>query len=88
MSRDNVPTGVLYKGINAFDNAASLRNVSVIGSGGQGGNEYIISLITTILENPSNVSLLTNNIALPVIYQGVSIGRAAINVSHSSLLRS
>ncbi|KAF8626824.1 hypothetical protein AX15_004657 [Amanita polypyramis BW_CC] len=67
------------KGINAFDHAASLRNVSVTGSGGQGGNEYITSLITTTLENPSNVSLLTNDIALPVVYQGVSIGRAAIN---------
>ncbi|KAK2467793.1 hypothetical protein APHAL10511_000088 [Amanita phalloides] len=67
------------KGINAFGHVASLNNVFVAGSGGQGGNEYIIAPLMTSLGNPSNVSLMTNDIALPVAYEGVSIGRAVIN---------
>ncbi|KAF8629168.1 hypothetical protein AX17_005753 [Amanita inopinata Kibby_2008] len=67
------------KAINAFNHEVSLNNVSVAGSGGQGGNQYIVSPVTTKLQNPSNVSLTTNDIALPVTYQGVKIGRAAIN---------
>ncbi|PFH51992.1 hypothetical protein AMATHDRAFT_74502 [Amanita thiersii Skay4041] len=67
------------QGINSFNHEASLSNVTVAGSGGAGGNEFIVSPLTTMLQNPSNVSLSTNNIALPVIYQGVRLGRAAIN---------
>jgi hypothetical protein len=59
---------------------APLSNISVTGSGGEGGNQYIVAPLTTTLNNPSNVSLVTNDIALPVVYQGVKIGRAAINV--------
>lgn len=60
---------------------AQLSNTNVNGSGGDGGNQYITSPVTTSLQNPSNVSLQTNNIGLPVIYNGVQLGRAAINVS-------
>lgn len=59
---------------------ASLSNVSVAGSGGNGGSEFIIAPLTTILQNPSNISLSTVDVALPVFYQGVEIGRASINV--------
>jgi hypothetical protein len=58
-----------------------LGAVKVTGSGGNGGNQYIIAPLTTNLNNPSQISLDTINVALPVVYQGVVIGRAAISVS-------
>ncbi|THV03542.1 hypothetical protein K435DRAFT_962414 [Dendrothele bispora CBS 962.96] len=67
------------QGINDFDGTTKLSNVTVTGSGGNGGNEFIVSPLTTELSNPSNVSLHTVDIALPVIYKDVMIGRAAIN---------
>ncbi|KAG5646292.1 hypothetical protein DXG03_003889 [Asterophora parasitica] len=70
------------KGINSFGHTASLSNVSVTGSGGAGGSEYIISPLTTVLQNPSNISLNTLGISLPVIYQGTKIGRAVIDPFH------
>lgn len=75
-----IKTTSSLKGIGSFGHKASLSNVSVTGSGGQGGNEYIISPLTTTLENPSNISLDTVDVALPVVYQGSKIGRAALNV--------
>ena len=57
-----------------------MSGLSVSGSGGTGGDQYIMAPLTTTLQNPSNVSLTTNDIALPVIYQGVQLGRAAISV--------
>ncbi|EGO25193.1 hypothetical protein SERLADRAFT_448192 [Serpula lacrymans var. lacrymans S7.9] len=66
-------------GINAFGGTASLSNVSITGSGGTGGSEYVVAPLTTTLNNPSNVSLETNNIALPVYYNNVMVGRAAID---------
>lgn len=69
------------KGINNFGGTAALNNVTVSGSGGIDGSEYIVSPLTTILNNPSNISLSTVNIVLPVLKDGVMIGRAAINVS-------
>lgn len=75
----NVPSSLA--GINQFGGEASLSNISVTGSGGSGGNQYVTSPLTTQLDNPSNISLTTNDVALPVIYNGVQLGRAAINVS-------
>ncbi|KAF7301181.1 hypothetical protein MIND_00682600 [Mycena indigotica] len=65
-------------GINSFNNKATLADVAITGSGGAGGSEFIVVPLTTTLQNPSNISLKTVDISLPVIYQGVSIGRAAI----------
>ncbi|KAF7321550.1 hypothetical protein MKEN_00676000 [Mycena kentingensis (nom. inval.)] len=78
---DGIPFDVAsgIKGINSFGNMAKLSNVSITGSGGAGGSEYVVSPLTTILENPSNISLKTVDISLPVIYKGVKIGRAAID---------
>ncbi|KAF9007982.1 hypothetical protein BDQ17DRAFT_1388900 [Cyathus striatus] len=73
----NVPSSL--KGINSFGGTASLSNVSVTGSGGNGGSEFIITPLLTALQNPSNISLNTVDIALPVIFNGVMLGRAAIN---------
>jgi hypothetical protein len=73
-------------GINSFGKTAQLTNVSITGSGGNGGNQFIVSPLTTTLQNPSNVSLQTNDVALPVIYQGTQLGRAAISVSKGQVL--
>lgn len=75
----NVTTSLT--GINSFGHTASLSGVKITGSGGNGGNEYITAPLTTTLQNPSQVSLETVDIALPVFYKDVQIGRAAINVS-------
>lgn len=60
-------------GINSFNGTASLSNVSITGSGGTGGNEFIVSPLTTTLNNPSNISLTTVDISLPVTFQGVLV---------------
>ncbi|KAF8070285.1 hypothetical protein FPV67DRAFT_1755106 [Lyophyllum atratum] len=73
----NVPSSL--KGINSFEHTASLSNVSVTGSGGAGGSEFIVSPLTTSLRNPSNVSLSTVDVSLPVIFKGTKIGRAVID---------
>ncbi|KAG5340679.1 hypothetical protein C0989_000829 [Termitomyces sp. Mn162] len=70
------------KGFNAFGHTATLNNVSIQGSGGVGGSEYIISPLTTILQNPSNITLNTVDISLPVIFSGTKIGRAVIDPFH------
>jgi hypothetical protein len=71
----------MLTGINSFGHTALLSNVSVRGSGGAGGNEFIISPLTTTLQNPSSISLDTVDVSLPVIFKGVTIGRAAVSVS-------
>ncbi|KAG6820875.1 hypothetical protein H0H93_010219 [Arthromyces matolae] len=73
----NVPSSL--QGIDAFGHTAVLSNVSVQGSGGVGGQEFIRSPLTTYLQNPSNITLNTVDISLPVLYQGIKIGRAVID---------
>ena len=68
-------------GINGFGGKADLGTVSVVGSGGDGNGQYIRANTSASLENPSNVSLKTNDIALPVIWEGFKLGRAVIDVS-------
>jgi len=75
-------TVVFCLGINSFGGTATIRNVSISGSGGNGGDEYIVSPLTTVLQNPSNISLSTVDIKLPVYYKDVMIGRAAFDVSN------
>ncbi|KAH9835153.1 uncharacterized protein C8Q71DRAFT_764402 [Rhodofomes roseus] len=65
-------------GINGFGGTASISNVTITGSGGNGGDEYVVSPLTTTINNPSNISLDTDDISLGVTYQGTYIGRAAI----------
>jgi hypothetical protein len=67
-------------GINGFGHTASLGNVTITGSGGNGGDQYINADLTTILQNPSNLSLQTNDVSLAVFYEDVKIGRAVIDV--------
>ncbi|KAH9038716.1 hypothetical protein EDB85DRAFT_2072661 [Lactarius pseudohatsudake] len=77
----NIPFNVTsaLRGINSFGHTAGLSNVSITGSGGNGGNDYVNADITTTLQNPSNISLQTNDVSLAVFYKDVKIGRAAIN---------
>ncbi|KAH9083581.1 hypothetical protein EDB83DRAFT_2511885 [Lactarius deliciosus] len=77
----NIPFNVTsaLRGIDSFGHTAGLSNVSITGSGGNGGNEYVNADITTTLQNPSNISLQTNDVSLAVFYKDVKIGRAAIN---------
>ncbi|KAL4074292.1 hypothetical protein J3A83DRAFT_4234939 [Scleroderma citrinum] len=76
-----IPFSVMssIKGINSFDGTATISKVTISGSGGNGGDEYIISPLTSTLQNPSNISLSTVDIALPVYYKDVMIGRAAFD---------
>ncbi|KAF7298203.1 hypothetical protein HMN09_01042200 [Mycena chlorophos] len=66
-------------GMNSFGNTATLSNVTVTGSGGTDGSEYIVSPLTATLNNPSNISLDTIDISLPVFYENVQIGAAVID---------
>ncbi|GJJ06156.1 hypothetical protein Clacol_000345 [Clathrus columnatus] len=66
-------------GINSFGGTATLSNVSITGSGGNGGNQFIITPLTTTLNNPSNISLTTVDVSLPVMFEGVELGRAVID---------
>ncbi|KAJ7209536.1 hypothetical protein GGX14DRAFT_451849 [Mycena pura] len=66
-------------GISSFGGTAALSNVSVTGSGGAGGSEFVVAPLTTTLQNPSNISLKTVNVSLPVVFESVPIGRAAID---------
>lgn len=61
------------KGINSFGGSARLSNVTIAGSGGNGGNQFIRAPLTTTLNNPSNVSLNTNDISLPVFFKDVKV---------------
>jgi hypothetical protein len=69
-----------YVGINSFGHTASLGNVSITGSGGSGGNQYVNANLETALQNPSNISLQTSGLSLVVFYKDAKIGRAAIDV--------
>ena len=44
--------------------------------GGNGGNQFITAPLTTTLNNPSNISLTTTDIELPVAFKGVNVSRS------------
>ncbi|KAF9245017.1 hypothetical protein BU15DRAFT_85819 [Melanogaster broomeanus] len=67
------------KGINSFGGTAAINNVSITGQWWNWRNQYITAPLTAMLENPSNISLSTVDIALPVYYNDVMIGRAAFS---------
>lgn len=67
------------KGIDGFGHTAQLSNLSITGSGQDSHGIFIKSPITTTLNNPSNISLETVDVELPVFYQGVQLGRAVID---------
>ena len=67
------------KGINAFGHTASLSNVSITGGGTDSHGAFVKSPLTTTLNNPSNISLETVDVELPVYYKDVLLGRAVID---------
>jgi hypothetical protein len=69
-----------YAGINSFGHKAVLSDFSVKGSGGDGGNQYILTDLTATLQNPSNISLQTNDVSLAVFFKDVKIRRATMSV--------
>ncbi|KZV76329.1 hypothetical protein PENSPDRAFT_747787 [Peniophora sp. CONT] len=75
-------TSTSLAGINGFGGTASLSNVTVTGSGGDGGDQYVLAKLTTTLNNPSNISLDTVDVSFPVIYKGDTLGRAVIPTLH------
>ncbi|KAH7108191.1 hypothetical protein BKA62DRAFT_764259 [Auriculariales sp. MPI-PUGE-AT-0066] len=66
------------KGIASFDHKFGAEDLSVSGSGGAGGTEWLTSKLTVKLTNPSNISLDTINLALPVYYKDVYLGRTFV----------
>lgn len=60
-------------GINSFGGSAGLSNVTITGSGGTNGNQFIVAPLITTLNNPSNISLTTVDISLPVVFDGVEV---------------
>ena len=73
----NVTTSL--KGMNSFGHTASLSNVTIIGGGSDSHGTFIKSPLTTTLNNPSNISLQTVDVELPVYYKNVMLGRAVID---------
>jgi hypothetical protein len=86
VSIGGIPFDVLSSitGMNSLGKTAGLSNISVTGSGGNGGNEFIVAPLTTTLNNPSNISLSTVDVSLPVTFKGSEIGRASIAVRLST----
>ncbi|KAJ3518119.1 hypothetical protein NLJ89_g70 [Agrocybe chaxingu] len=67
------------KGIASFGGNFGVSDVTVAGSGGAGGSEYVKAPLKTTLQNPSNISLDTVGVFLPVLFNGVAVGRAALD---------
>ncbi|CAA7259257.1 unnamed protein product [Cyclocybe aegerita] len=67
------------KGIASFGGNFGVSDVIVAGSGGAGGSEYVKAPLKTTLQNPSNISLDTVGVSLPVLFNGVAVGRAALD---------
>ena len=67
------------KGINAFNHGATMNNFSITGSGQDNNGPFVKIPLTATLSNPSNVSLDTVNVELPVYYQDTMIGRTVID---------
>lgn len=57
---------------------ATISDVQITGSGGNGGNEYVTSPLKTTLNNPSELSLIAGTITLPTFYQGVQVGESVV----------
>ncbi|TBU23049.1 hypothetical protein BD311DRAFT_704566 [Dichomitus squalens] len=76
-----IPIDVItsIKGIDSFGHGTVLNNFSITGSGQDNTGPFIKAPLTTALSNPSNISLQTVGVELPVFYQDVMLGRAVID---------
>ncbi|PWZ00897.1 hypothetical protein BCV70DRAFT_84414 [Testicularia cyperi] len=70
----NVTTSLA--GINSFNGVASLSEVSV----SSGAPAFLWVPLKVTLNNPSNLTVFTNEVFLPVIFSSVFVGRAEIPV--------
>lgn len=61
-------------GINSFGNVVGISNVTVTG----GVPAYINIPLNVELNNPSEITLFTKDISLPVLYEDYEVGRAII----------
>lgn len=66
------------------DERQHLANVSVTGGSGVGNSEFIVTPLLTTLQNPSNASLNTVDISLPVVLNGINI---VLNVKRHRFLQ-
>ncbi|CAO1623850.1 unnamed protein product [Parajaminaea phylloscopi] len=77
----NIPiTGIPFNvtsslaGINSFNHQLATQNLLVA----SGQPQYIAINLDAILQNPSNLTVFTNDVSLPVVYKNVYVGRAVI----------
>ncbi|PWN53595.1 hypothetical protein IE53DRAFT_140447 [Violaceomyces palustris] len=68
----NVTTSL--SGINSFNGVTTLSNVKV----SSGTNQFIWIPLTVQLANPSNLTVFTDEVFLPVIFSGEQVGKAEI----------
>ncbi|PPQ89568.1 hypothetical protein CVT25_012240 [Psilocybe cyanescens] len=72
-------SGIPINVVSDLKGKADLSDVTITGSGGDGGSQFIVAPLKTTLQNPSQISLDTVDVSLPVVFNGVVIGRAAIS---------
>ncbi len=79
----NIPIGGIpfnvtttLAGINSFNGVATLSQVTV----SSGTPAFLWVPLTVALTNPSNLTVFTNEVFLPVIFSGTFVGRAEIPV--------
>lgn len=77
----NIPiTGIPFNvssmltGINSFNDAFGTQNLIVVG----GRPQYVEITLNAILSNPSNLTVFTDQVSLPILYQNVYVGRVII----------
>lgn len=61
-------------GINSFNNVVGISNVTVAA----GNPQFIEIPLNVELTNPSEITLFTKDISLPVLYEAYEVGRAII----------
>lgn len=73
---DRIPINVSSNlpGINSFGHTTQLQNIRVDHS----TENYIALPLNTVLANPSNITLHTRDLYLPVFYRNVPVGRAYV----------
>lgn len=71
-------TTTTIKGIDSFGGKIGISNVTIAGSGDNGA--YILVPLTATIDNPSNISLDTNQVSLATYYKDAFVGHAVLNV--------
>lgn len=61
-------------GINSFNHRFTTNSLVVA----SGRPQYILITLNAILQNPSNLTVFTDQVSLPIVYKNVYVGRAVI----------